>query len=216
MFSVHRETLNLCSVIVSTLALVLAFAVMPAAEAASGDDAGMSIRARAVSTINVSRAANDLFEIRIDRWSSEAERSEGVKTLVTEGNAALAELLAGKEAVGWSRFDPRGGGGPGRDPRKSMLRYARLIETGDAREIILITNHYIGFGQDARAADGAKLTGFPLSLIMLTLEKDDDGDWKGYGRLFVGTRIRFDSTRGKFIVDEFPSDPVFLRDVKLK
>lgn len=202
--------------IVPAAVLVLILGGVSAVEAASKDDAVMTIKARAVSTINVSRASNDLIDIKINRWSSEAERSAGVKALVTQGSAALAEVLSGSEETGWVRFDPRGGGGPGRDPRKTSLRFSREIDHGDSKEITLLTNHFIGFGPDAQARDGSKLKEYPLSVVMLTLEKDDKGEWKGSGRIFVGTKIRFDSVAGKFIVDEFPNDPVFLKNVVVK
>jgi len=186
------------------------------AQAADGDDAPLTIRARAISTLNISRGAADRVEIKISQWSSDVDRQALVDTLVSEGNKALADRLAGQEEVGWFRFDPRGGGGPGRDPRKTDLRYAHDIIDGDSRDIILITNHYIGFGSDARAADGSRLVEFPLSVVLLNLERNDDGEWAGLGRLFVGTKIRYDSGQGRFAIDEFPSDPVYLRDVVVK
>jgi hypothetical protein len=114
------------------------------------------------------------------------------------------------------RFDPRGGGGPGRDPRKTTLRYAREIDRDGVKEIILITNHYIGYGIDPLARDGAKLREYPVSFTLLKLKQDDRGQWKGIGRIFAGARVRFDSAGGKFVIDEFPMDPVYLKDVTVQ
>ena len=71
--------------------------------------------------------------------------------------------------------------------------------------MILITNHYIGYGSSGRAADGSKLAEYPLSFVLLKFQKNDAGDWKGVGRLFVGAKVRFDSGGKKFVIDEFPT-----------
>lgn len=199
-------------------ALVLGFALVttPMTAVAADDDAEMVLKARAVSTMNIARAASDLLDIKIFRWSTPDERQALAKTLETQGNKALAAQLAEQEDAGWVSFDPRGGGGPGRDPRRTTLRYARQIINDDKMEVILVTNHYIGYGTDPQAADGAKLAEYPLSVVILDFEKDDRGEWIGDGRMIVGTKIRFDTERGRFRVDAFPMDPVFLRQVKVK
>ena len=200
-------------VILAVLGLALTAAMV--VEAAERDEAELNIKARAVSVMNISRAASDLIDIRVMRWSTDDERDELVRTLETKGNHAVAAALNEIEETGWVRFDPRGGGGPGRDPRKTILRYAREITNGDTKEIILITNHYIGYGTDPQAADGAKLAQYPLSFVLVKFHKDDKGHWKGIGRIFVGAKIRFDHAGGKFVIDEFPMDPVYLKDAKL-
>jgi hypothetical protein len=166
--------------------------------------------------MNILRAASDLLDIRVERFSTDEERAELVKILETKGNHALAAALAEQEPAGWVSFDPRGGGGPGRDPRRAILKYAREIDLEDSKEIVLITNHYPGYGNDPQAADGAKLAEYPVSFVLLRLYKNDKGDMTGIGRMFVGARLRFDSAAGKFVIDEFPMDPVYLKDLKVK
>lgn len=201
-----------------TLAVVaLAMTALTVADAAAQDDTEVNFRARAISTLNIERAAADVFDVRVERWSTDAEREALVKTLETKGNKALALEMQDQEETGFARFDPRGGRGPGRDPRKSSLRYAREIVRDDTKEVILITNVYIGFGSNAQGADGAKLAEYPLSFILLKFHKGDDGEWqKGVGRLFVGAKVRFDHIKNKFTIDEFPTDPVYLKDVVVK
>jgi hypothetical protein len=202
--------------IVAGIAVSIACLGVTAEAADQGDDDALKLRARAISTLNISRAASDRVEITISRWSSDDERERLVKTLLSKGNVAVAAALGDQAETGWFRFDPRGGGGPGRDPRKTALRYARDITDGDTREIVLLTNHYIGYGPDAQAADGARLAEYPFSVVLIKLTRTDDGEWEGLGRLFVGTKIRFDSAESKFVIDEFPSDPVYLKDVRVK
>ena len=197
--------------------VVLVLTVVPSAEAAESDELEINIKARAISALNISRATADLIDIRVTRWSTDEERDELVQMLESKGNHALAAALNEIEGTGWARFDPRGGGGPGRDPRKTTLRYAREVDLGDTKEVILITNHYIGYGPDPQAADGAKLAEYPLSFVLLRFHQDDKGGWKkGIGRMFVGAKIRFDSSGGKFVIDAFPTDPVYLKDVTFK
>lgn len=198
------------------IALGLAFASVSPAEAADKDDFELNAKARAVSTMNIIRAASDLIDIRVTRWSTDDERDALVGTLQTQGNHGLAAALNEQESTGWVSFDPRGGGGPGRDPRRSTLRYAREIVHGDSKEVIMITNHYPGYGTDPQAADGSKLAEYPVSFVLLKLQKNEDDEWTGIGRMFVGAKLRFDISRKKFVIDEFPMDPVYLKDVKIR
>ena len=198
------------------IALGLAFAAVSPAEAADGDDFELNVKARAVSTMNILRAASDLIDIRVTRWSTEDERNALVGALETQGNHGLAAALNEQESTGWVSFDPRGGGGPGRDPRRSTLRYSREITQGDSKEVIMITNHYPGYGTDPQAANGSKLAEYPVSFVLLKLQKNEDGDWTGIGRMFVGAKLRFDVSSKKFVIDEFPMDPVYLKDVKIR
>jgi len=196
---------------------VLALTALTGVEAVAQDDLEINYKARAISALNIERAASDIFDVRVERWSTDAERNALVKVLESEGNHALATALADQTETGFARFDPRGGRGPGRDPRKSALRYAREIERGDTKEVILITNTYIGFGSNAQGADGAKLAEYPLSFVLFKFHKDEDGGWqKGVGRLFVGAKVRFDHVGNKFTIDEFPTDPVYLKGVTIK
>jgi hypothetical protein len=198
------------------MALGMAFATVTPAQAADKDDYELVIKARAVSTLNITRAASDQLDLRVSRWSTADERGALVNTLESEGNRGLASALNEQEPVGWVAFDPRGGGGPGRDPRRATLRYSRDIERDGVREIILVTNHYPGYGNDSMAADGSKLAEYPISFVLLKLHKDDSGEWTGIGRMFVGAILRFDRVGNKFVIDEFPMDPVYLKDIRVK
>ena len=197
--------------------LAIALTALTAVEAADQGDVDLKIKARAVSLTSIARAASDLVDIRVTRWTTEAEREALVKILLDEGNHAVAAALANEAEAGWVGFDPRGGPGAGRDPRKRALRYTREIIDGNTRELIMITNEYIGYGSKAQAANGAKLADYPLSFVLIKFQKDDNGGWKkGIGRMFVGAKIRFDRPGGKFVIDEFPMDPVYLKDVTVK
>jgi hypothetical protein len=198
------------------LLVVLGITLATVAPVHAADDE-LRIKARAISTMNIVRAASDLLDIRVTRFSTNEERETLIEALDSKGNHALAAALNEQEATGWVAFDPRGGGGPGRDPRRTALKYARSIDFAeDRKEVVLITNHYPGYGNDPQAADGAKLAEYPVSFILLKLHRGDDGEWTGIGRMFVGARIRYDAPNGKFVIDEFPMDPVYLKDVKVK
>ena len=53
----------------SVLGLAVALVVTPMTEAASDDDAVMMLKARAVSTMNIERAASDLVDIKIVQFA---------------------------------------------------------------------------------------------------------------------------------------------------
>jgi hypothetical protein len=194
------------------LVVSVGLALATAAPAVADDDE-VKIRARVVSELTVVRGTQDRLEIRINGWSSEEERSSLISTLGAEGNHGLAAALDSAEPVGWVAFDARGGGGPGRDPRRVNLKYSRDIVDGDLREIVLVTNHYPGYGLDPLARDAAKLAEFPVSFILLKLKKNDDGEWTGVGRMFVGARLTYNRLENKLMIDEFPVDPIYLKDL---
>lgn len=194
----------------------LALNALTVVEAADQGEVVYKLRAQGVSALNIERAAYDLIDIQVTRLSTEAERQALISILKDKGNHALDAALADQAETGWVQFDPRGGGGPGRDPRKATLRYAREFEVGDTKDLILLTDQYIGFGSRADAADGSKLTDYPLSFVLIRFKKDAKGDWKGIGRLFVGAKVRYDIVNEKFAIDEFASDPVYLKDVTIK
>jgi hypothetical protein len=201
---------------VAALALVVG-ATMPAAvEAADKDEVLMSIRTQALSAISVGRTKADWLDIRITRWTTEDERDGLVRILLDGGNKALAEALAEREETGWARFDPRAGGGPGRDPRKTKLYYAREVESGDTKEIILVTHRYIGYGSTPEAADGSKIFEYPISVIIMKFAKDDKGEWQGAGTMDVGSKIRFSDVKGRFVVDSFSPHPFLLKRATVK
>lgn len=212
MFALRAHRIFGMILVVVGLALV---GVMPV-EAAEDDELEIKIKARAVSAMNITRAAADLVDIRILRWSTDEQRQLLVKTLETKGNHALAAELDSQDEAGWVSFDPRGGGGPGRDPRRAKLRYSREIVVDGTKEVILITNNYIGYGPNPQARDGAKLAEYPISFVLLKLQQNEDGEWTGVGRMFVGAKVRYDAMNAKLVIDEFPTDPVYLKDVKVK
>ncbi len=194
----------------------LAFNAVTVLEAADQGEVDYKLKARGLSAVNIERAAYDLIDIRVTRLSTEAERQALISILEGKGNHALAAALADQAETGWVQFDPRGGGGSGRDPRKTTLRYAREFEVGDTKDLILLTDQYIGYGGRADAADGSKLANYPLSFVLMRFKKDAKGEWKGIGRLFVGAKVRYDSVNKKFVIDAFASDPVYLKDVTIK
>lgn len=195
----HNKTLMFG---VGVAVVVLTLTALTVVEAAEQDGVDYRIKARAVSRLSIERAAADNIDFRVTSLTPESERQDLIKLLVDKGNLAVAAALAERDETGWARFDPRGGGGPGRDPRKTPFRYAREIVGGDTREFILITNEYIGFGSRGQAADGSKLAVYPLSFVLLKFKKDDQGVWTGAGRMFVGAKIRYDSAGGKFTIED--------------
>jgi hypothetical protein len=209
-----RQSRIKVGIILATIGLVLAGTT--AVIAADEGEVDYKIKARGMRARNIERAAADLIDLRVTRLSTDAERRDLVSILQEKGNHALDAALAEQKETGWIQFDPRGGGGPGRDPRKTTLRYAREVVNGDTREIILVTDQYIGFGARAEAANGAKLADFPMSFVLIRLKKEADGEWKGVGRLFVGARLKYDSVADKLVIDSFFTDPVYLRNVTIK
>jgi hypothetical protein len=212
-----RCGLNWGAAAVAVFALVFGAVVPAAVEAADKNEALLTVRCQALSAISMGRAKADWLDIKVTRWSTDEERDALTRVLVEGGNKELSKALAEQEETGWVRFDPRAGGGPGRDPRKTKLYYAREIDWGDdTKEIILVTHRFIGYGSDPQAADGSKIFEYPISVVIMKFAKDDKGEWQGAGTMDVGSKIRYSEVKGRFIVDSFSPQPFLLKRATVK
>ena len=54
---------------------------------------------------------------------------------------------------------------------------------------------------------------YPISIIVLALEKDDKGKWQGKGEMAVGVKLKFNKEKNKFEVENYSSEPVRLNKV---
>jgi hypothetical protein len=148
--------------------------------------------------------ANDEFAsgagtvlIRIDRWSTEAERTLLVDTLQQKGSRALLDELQGMRSVGTIRTP---------DSLAYDLRYAHQARGADGgRQIVIATDRPIGFWE---AANSARTLDYPFVVIQMQIGPDG----KGKGTLSYATRIR---AYGKVIeLENFSIAPIMLTNIE--
>ena len=137
--------------------------------------------------------------IRIDRWSTEAERTRLVNTLQQKGSNALLEELQDARPVGTVRTP---------DSLAYDLRYAHETKGEDGgRQIVIATDRPIGFWETVNAA---RTLDYPFTVIQMQM----GAEGKGKGTLSYAARIR---AHGKVIeLENFSTAPIMLTDIEAR
>ena len=193
--------------------LALALVVGLAATTVPGlaeDEVKLTFSAFAVNMSNIAPGTSTQVEIHISRWSTEAEHDELFKVLVDQGDKKLVDALQKQKETGWARSEGMGAAAMGGGFPSTRMRYSRNVEQGNKRDIVLITDRPIGFRE---AAADARTMDYPISIIVLALEKDDKGKWQGKGEMAVGVKLKFNKEKNKFEVENYSSEPVRLNKV---
>ena len=143
--------------------------------------------------------ATTIVDIRVTRWSTDAEQARFARELATSGPDAFLAALSDARPVGSIQS-------PGSLPWP--LRFARQEALGDGgRRILILTDRPIGAWE--MALDAASLD-YPLSLIQLQLNAEGEGE----GVISVATRISVDAKLDRFGLDNYDGTPIRLVDVR--
>jgi hypothetical protein len=198
----------------STAALagaILAAPMVPTAQAPAlspGDK--LEISAFAVNMSNIATGANASVQIRIDSWSTDAEREALITTMIEKGANALLRELQKQPSRG--RWNIPGIMGP--DPHQLRLghdlRYTRQTALPDGgRRIVIATDRYIGFGE---ARNQPRSIDYPFTLMQIQV----NAEGKGEGKMAVATKINFDKAKKTMELENYSSEPVRLQNLQMK
>jgi len=201
--------------IISSLTLAGAAIVLSTATSAAQADkptlqVPLRLSAFAVSMGTAAPGANAVMDIRIKRWSTQAERENLITTAVEKGQDALLRAL--QKMPDHGRISIPGWTGP--DPHNARLgwtlHYAYVTPGEDGGyKIGIATDRYIGMWE---ARNQPRTIDYPFSLIEIRLGKDG----KGVGKMAVATKIEFDKKKKQLVLENYSSEPVRLNEVKLE
>lgn len=137
--------------------------------------------------------------IRVNRWSTEAERMRLVNTLQSKGADALLDELKDARPVGTIRTP---------DSLAYDLRYANETKGEDGgRQIVIATDRPVGFWE---AANNARTLAYPFTVIQMQMPAEG----KGKGTMSYATRIR---ARGNVIeLENFSTAPIMLTNIEAR
>jgi hypothetical protein len=148
---------------------------------------------------NPDRAATTVVDIRIERWSTDAEQSTVMTTLAEKGNDELLKvvtklprlgLIRPMDALGWD------------------LRYARETRGEDGgREIFIVTDRWISFLERYTSSRSVQ---YPFTVIQLRMKPNGEGE----GTLWLATRLAI--ARQLLVIDSFEVTDIKLTNVKLQ
>ena len=135
--------------------------------------------------------------IDINRWSTEAERSRLVDTLIKKGPRALLDDLSEARPVGTIRTP---------DSLAYDLRYAHQTPGEDGgRRIVIATDRPIGFWE---RRNQPRTIEYPFTVIQMQLDRDGMGS----GTMSFATKIR---AAGSVIeLENFGTSPVMLTRIE--
>jgi hypothetical protein len=169
----------------------------------------LEITAFAVNMSNIATGANASVRIRIDSWTTDAERETLVTTMIEKGANQLLRELQRQPSRG--RWNIPGMRQP--DPHQLALghdlRYTRQTALPDGgRRIVIATDRFIGF-QEAR--NRPRSIDYPFTLMQIHV----DAQGRGEGKMAVATKINFDRDKKTMELENYASEPVRLQNLRM-
>ena len=187
-----------------TLTLGLLAGLVASPLPAQEEELPLNFDAVAVNMSNLGPRGQARLQVRVDRWSTDEERTklmEALKSQTGRGrDRTLATTLFGKESVGTIRES---------QTLAYDLRYSRVIPSDAGRTIVLATDRRIGFAETFRSA---RTLDYNVSLIVLNLDEEGRGD----GQLMLGATFEWDETNKQIIITNFASEPIRLTRVRTR
>jgi len=155
-------------------------------------------QAIAIANNNLGSGAGRV-DIRVTRWSSEAERDRLVSALVDKGADELLKELIKAKAVGYIKTP---------DSLGYDLHFASQRPGEDGgRDIVIATDRPIGFWE---ASNRPRTIDYPFTVIQMHIGKDG----KGKGTMSYATKIRvIDRT---IELENFATAPVMLTEIEAR
>lgn len=169
---------------------------------AQEDKLPLNLSARAINMSNV--AAGDrtaLVDIRITRWSTDAEREALIRTFVDKGPAKLLDALQDvKPPVGFIKLP---------QTLAYDLRFARRtpLEDGGWR-VLLVTDRPIN---QVEALRQGRSMDYPFTLVEIHMKKDGTGE----GKLSVATKITRNEKDKVVEIENWATEPVRLTNIRV-
>jgi hypothetical protein len=152
----------------------------------------------AVAIVNDNLATGaGTVQMRITRWSSEAERTTLVNTLLMKGPSALLDALRETMPVGTIKTP---------DSLGYDLHYAQQTPGEDGgRRIVIATDRPIGFWE---AWNRPRTVDYPFTVIQMQIDRDG----KGKGTMSYATRVL--AHDNVIELENYTSSPVMLTQVE--
>ncbi len=190
--------------------LVPTLAVAAIALSAALDAPATGVSAQAVNETFTAFAINmnsgpktATVDIKIERWSTDAERQALLSILLEEkdkykANQALLKALQKMPKAGYIRTP---------NTLAWDIRYARQNPMEDGgRQIVVGTDRPVGFWE---ARNQPRSMDYPFTVLELRLNKED----KGEGKMLAGTQLYIDPKTKNLVLENYGQQPVRLNEI---
>lgn len=192
--------------IAGAVALVALLGAIPSAQTNAPK---LHLTATAVDLSNIGTGATAQVSIDINSWSTEAQRERFIETAMEKGQDDLVDAFANAPSQGRIWFPNVTGPDPTNIGLGWPLRYTHQTSLPDGgRRIVIATDRVMSFWE---RANQPRTTQYPFTLIQI--EVDDEG--RGEGRMAVATKITYDKNRKVMEIENFSSEPVRLKNVRV-
>jgi hypothetical protein len=147
---------------------------------------------------NIGTGRTSRVDVRITRWTTDAEQEELRTALVENGVDGLYKALQNAKSVGTIRVN---------DSLGWDLRYARNITSGSGRRIMFATDRPIGAWE---ARNRPRTMDYKFTIGELKV----DAAGKGEGSLSPAVKVTYDKTDAVLELETFASEPLRLLQVR--
>lgn len=162
-----------------------------------------------MTNVNIPRGNAGVIQIRINGWSSEAERKQLITTMLDKGQDALLSALQKVKPKG--RISLPNWQGP--DPQNYRLGWdlqytwhAPLPDGGD--RIVIATDRHMSMME---VREQPRTVDYPFTLLEIRIPKGG----KGEGRLFGATKIDFDKKKNQIVLEQYSAGDVRLNEIEI-
>ncbi len=186
---------------------VLVILALPASTASAEEHLPLSFTAKAtgmgITLPPMTHRGGATIQMEITRWSTKEERDALYAALSKSDQGKFFNDLGRQAVAGVIRVTGRQGA---RLPIV-QVRYARAYDDGDKRRIVLVTDQQINF-YERRAR--RRVRDNSVSLVVFDVDQSGQGE----GEVLVGVQLELDEEHGRFAVESFGSEPVWLKNVR--
>jgi hypothetical protein len=146
-----------------------------------------------------SSGTNARLQIKVDRWSSDADRDALAIADQENGIAAVARLLHDGERIGFVRTAGRIG---------NTITFARDVRHRDGtHRVLIVLSRILSAREIQRSTPTAD---YPFTVIELHLDAGGSGE----GTMTVGAKVRFHRGDDQIEMEKYSGGAILLRDVK--
>jgi hypothetical protein len=190
--------------------VILCWVVLVALPATAQEEFRESYTARVLNmaTTNppiIPTGVTTTINITITRWTTDKERASLLTELIEKGQDAFIKALRAQEETGFVRITGGDAMAPGFPSER--LRYARQIQEGETRELVLALDRPISFFE---ATERPRTYAYNFTLIVLDLDKEG----KGEGSLSLMVKLGVDHENKRIIVENYGTEPLRLGNIR--
>ena len=137
--------------------------------------------------------------MRVERWSTEAQRGQLTRVLMKDGPNELLDQLRDQKSVGTIRTP---------DSLGYDLRYAHQ-EAGEdgGRRVVIATDRPIGFWE---AVHQPRTIDYPFTVIDMRINREGVGE----GKMSLATKITASKDKKQVELENYGTQPVLLQSIK--